>query len=87
MGGSAKRTYIGAENGTAAWVPRCDARCGRFAYFVTKSRLDAVLIGNAYLLTEEINNDLIWAESAGVFHEGKFSDLLRVKRYDLLCGC
>ncbi len=55
--------------------------------FVTKSRLDAVLIGNAYLLTEEINNDLIWAESAGVFHEGKFSDLLRVKRYDLLCGC
>lgn len=49
--------------------------------FVTKSRLDAVLVGNAHLLSEEITGCQIAAEVAnGDLHEGTFGDLLRTRR-------
>jgi hypothetical protein len=51
--------------------------------FVTKSRLDVLLVGNASLIKEEITGYRIAAEGANKnLYEGTFRDLLRVRRLD-----
>jgi hypothetical protein len=55
----------------------------QFRQFVTKSRLDTVLIGNARLINDEISNYRIAAEaSSDSLYEGTFRDLLRIRRLD-----